>query len=178
MSQNNHPAALCPTHGMFPATVIGMAPGVNLTIAGVSTSCPICGQISEILPGAYRSLKDGIDLLLDPSISAHTLAALRSIVEAASKQTISINEAKRQAEKIMPGSSRLFNGWSDQAKATLAAGILSAMAIIAAAKLSASTINVTIQPVIERIVPTPLKSGPLPGLPGGPPIKHKSKKSR
>src|SRR6185312_8458720 len=153
MSQIQHPAAFCPTHGIFPATAFAFAPGVSLTILGMSTTCPTCGRISEILPGAYSAFKDRIDLLLDPSVSAEVLAALRTIVEAARDDKISAAEARGQAEKILPGAGKLFDiNWSDQAKATLYAGIIGAIALIAAAKLSSSSQNVTVQPVIERVI--------------------------
>ncbi|WP_156150837.1 hypothetical protein [Hyphomicrobium sp. 99] len=175
MGQTQHPAALCKTHGIFPATAFSFAPGVNITLLGLSTTCPICGSISEILPGAYSAFKDRIDVLLDPSVSAEALVALRFILEAARDNKISQPEAKRQAEKIVPGSGRLFDigNWGDQAKATLYASVIGAIALVTAAKLSASSSSTTvIQPVIERIIPMPQEYKPLPGLPGGNPLNR------
>lgn len=182
MTRTQHPAAICKTHGIFPATAFAFEPGVNITLLGISTTCPVCGSISEILPGTYSAFKDRIDLLLDPAVSAEVLAALRLIVEAARDNKISQPEAKRQAEKVLPGSGRLFDigNWGDQAKATLYASIIGAIALVAAAKVSSSSSSTTvIQPVIERIIQTPQKHKPLPGLPGGHPLsKERDRKRR
>jgi hypothetical protein len=146
-------------------------------MVGISTPCPLCGRASEILPGEYEVVGDQLKLLLDPSISADALLKLRTIAERLQRSEISLAEAKENAEAIAPKAGKLFDigDWSDQAKATLYAAILGAIALVAAARASApaTVVNVTNRPVIERVVPPDArqKKTPLPGLPGGPPLK-------
>jgi hypothetical protein len=127
--------------------------------------------------GAYSAFQDRVDVLLDSSVSKEALAALTRIVEATRDNKISEAEARKQAEAVVPGAGRLFDipNWSDQAKATLYASIIGAITVIAAAKIASSPSPIVIvQPVIERFVEPPKNREPLPGLPGGPPLKWSS----
>jgi hypothetical protein len=179
MGNFRHPAAFCKTHGLFPATAFAMEPGAGVTILGCSTNCPICNATSEVLPGTYSAFQDRVDVLLHPSVSKELLAALTAVIEAARDNRISEQEARKQADKIVPGSGRLFDiaNWSGQAKATLYGSIIGAIAMVAAAKIASSpSQTVVLQPVIERVAAEPKDRGSLPGLPGGPPLKQKHRK--
>jgi hypothetical protein len=154
-----HPPAFCPTHGLFAASAFGFEDGAaNISIKGISTNCPVCGANSEIIPGRYDAKDDTLNVLLDPSISADALNAIRQLVTRLQAGEVTVEQAKKQLENISPKASRLFDisEWSDQAKATLFASIIGAIAIISAARLSKSsgpTIN--INPVVERVVAPP-----------------------
>jgi hypothetical protein len=160
----HHPIALCPVHGLFPATAIALE---NATVGFVScvTTCPQCGMTSEIIPGTYQARLDRLNLLLDPSISLLALGAIRKLAERAKAGEIDAQEAKREAEKIHPKAGSLFDiaNWSDQAKATLYASLIAAVAVIAAARIASSpSQTMIISPtVIERVV-TKLNE-PFPG---------------
>lgn len=158
MADVQHPTAFCKSHGFFPATLIGIGPGAGGTFIDCKTSCPACGQMSEVVPGTYHAHADRINLLVDRSISPEALAALRRIAEQAKANQITPEEAKEKAEKIAPGAGRLFDvgNWSDQAKATLYASIIGAIAVIGAAKLAGSTTNVTVAPTTERVIERPV----------------------
>lgn len=151
-----HPIALCPSHGFFPATAIALGPGSTMGIYQSRMSCPQCGTPSEILPGMYRGGVDTINLLIDPSISLQALGALRKLAERAQAGKISVQEAKREAEKIHPKAAKLFDivNWSDQAKATLYGAIIGAVALIAAARITSPASQTTaINPVaLERVI--------------------------
>lgn len=112
----------------------------------------------EIVPGKYEAFSNHINLLIDPSISREALEALRKIALRAKAEKITPEEAKQEAEKVAPGAGRLFDvaNWSDQAKATLYASIIGAIAVVGAAKLASSTTTVNVVPTIERIVERPV----------------------
>jgi hypothetical protein len=176
MAKLQHPLAFCRRDGFFPSMAFALAEGASVTIQGINTTCPKCGGASEILPGAYEAFGDRLQLLLDPSISHEALLALRPVVELLQRSAISLDEAKRRAEAVVPNGGRLFDigSWSDQAKATFYAAIIGAIAVVVAAKLASATtqINIASEPAVERVVPRPAPKGaPLPGLPGGPPLR-------
>lgn len=159
----SHPIAFCKTHGFFPATAIALAPGSKLNIQGCIQTCPQCGAPGEILSGVYQAGSDRLNVLLDPSISLQALGALRKLVERAQAGDITHDEAKKEAEKINPKVGRLFDvaNWSDQARATLYAAIIGAVAYIAAAKITSSPTQTTVvnpTTVIEHFDPKPPKS--------------------
>lgn len=172
-----HPIAFCPEHGFFPVTAFGLIGcGVKIHMRDLVTDCPACKRPSEILPGDYEVVGDRLQLLIDASISREALLKLREIAEQLQRAEISPQEAKRRAKAVAPKAAKLFDvtNWSDQARATVLAAIIGGISVIAATKLSSQTtvINITHQPVIERVVPEPQpRKMALPGLPGGPPLK-------
>src|SRR5215210_5215487 len=98
-----HPPAFCINHGIFPATAYSIAAGaMNNAFIGCRTYCPQCGKESEVLPGVYDAQHDGLNILVDPSISPEMWAALRDIAERLQQGTVSIQQAKAEAEKITP----------------------------------------------------------------------------
>ncbi len=160
----SHPIAFCTLHGLFPATAIAIAPGASVGVLGCIITCPQCGTPSEIIPGTYlahtnQAGVDRINLLIDPSISLPALGAIRKLAERAQAGEISAEQAKREAEKIHPKAGKLFDiaNWSDQAKATLYASVIGAVAIIAAARIASPPSQTTvIHPVVaERVVAKP-----------------------
>ncbi len=114
------------------------------------------------MPGSYEFSHHSsrINLLLDRSISADALDALRKIAEQAKANEITPEQAKAAAEKIAPGVGKLFDvsNWSDQARATLYAAIIAAATAIVVAKIATSSppASVNVQPVIERIIERPV----------------------
>jgi hypothetical protein len=90
-------------------------------------------------------MDERLELLLHPSISPDALEAISEIASRLKQGEISEEDAIEQAEQIAPGSSKLFNfsEWSDQAKATLLAGVIAATGAIAAAKIASGTSSVT-----------------------------------
>lgn len=149
------PIGFCPQHGLFPVTIFGIGDGASVTLVDVGTDCPRCGAMVQIVPGTYEVVGDRLSLLLDSSIAPDALKAIGALVERVQRQEIDLDDARRAAEKIAPAAGRLFDiaNWSDQAKATLYASIIGAVAVIAAAKLSggSTTIN-NYQPVVERVI--------------------------
>ena len=154
MTQSHHPPAFCPEHGLFPVTFFRLgARATNTTFIGCAATCPKCGRVSEIIPGVYDPTADGLNILIDRSISPEALDEIRRIAERLQQGEISAPQAKAEAEKISPNAGKLFDiaDWSDQAKATLYAAIIGAIAIVAAARIASppnQTVNV--QPIIER----------------------------
>ena len=136
-------------------TGLHLGVGSKTSFIGSVTNCPRCSHESEIIPGVYDATADGLNVLIDPSISLEALGKIRQLVERLQQGKISSLEAKAEAEKISPKAGKLFDiaNWSDQAKATLFAAIIGAGAIVLAARMASSpnqTIN--IQPVIERVI--------------------------
>ncbi len=122
---------------------------------GSVTNCPECSHKSEIIPGTYEATADRLNILIDRSISPEALGEFRRITERLQQGKISAPQAKVEAEKISPEAGQLFDiaNWTDQAKATLYAAIIGAVAIVVAARMTSSpnqTVNV--QPVIERVI--------------------------
>jgi hypothetical protein len=156
MQERFHPPAFCPKHGIFPAAGIAIAPGATRnSFIGCTHSCPKCGHPAEIIPGVYDATQTNLNILVDASISPSALAGLREIVGRLKEGKISVGEARAEAEKISPSVGRLFDieDWSDQAKATLYAAIIGAVAIAYAAKTTtAPSVTVNVQPTVERIV--------------------------
>ena len=156
MTQSHHPPAFCPEHGLFPAIGFSLGAEVtNTTFIGCAASCPKCGHVSEIIPGVYDPTIDGLNILIDRSISPESLAEIRRIAERLQQGKISVPQAKAEAEKISPKAGKLFDiaNWSDQAKATLYAAIIGATAIVVATRMaSPPNLTVIVQPVIERII--------------------------
>jgi hypothetical protein len=152
----HHPIGYCEVHGFFPVQSVAMGDGVNMTFHKVGTLCPRCKRDAEIVPGTYETIGDRLNLLLDPSISPEALRALQRLAMDAHKGTVSAEEAEKQAEKIHRGAGKLFNvaDWSDSAKATVFSAIITSVSVIAAAAISSlHSPNVTVHPVIERVIP-------------------------
>lgn len=156
MNKARHPPAFCPTDGVFPAQAIVIAEGATDTrLLNIRTNCPVCGGGAEIIPGIYDATHEGLNLLLDSSISPAALTAIKNLAERAQKGKISPEDANKEAKTISPAAAKLFDitNWSDQAKSTLYAAIIGATALVAAAKMTAPTTQiVNIQPVIERTI--------------------------
>jgi hypothetical protein len=160
-----HPLAFCPRHGLFAATAIAINEGAAATFIGCGTNCPACGAAAEIIPGLYQPAADRMNLLVDPSISLLALGAIRNLVERLQAGKITEDDAKREAEKIHPGAGKLFDiaHWSDQAKATLYAAIIGAVAVIVAARIASNPsqtafVNPT---VIERVINPSAATAPI-----------------
>ncbi len=140
------PPAFCPEHGFFPSRAINLAGSRGITLSNMVDQCPMCGRKCEILPGTYDAIPNGFNLLMDPSVSIEALTAIKALAEKVQKQEITVVQAQQQAERIAPGTGKFFNvrEWSDGAKATLYAGILtSATALAIAAYASRGGGNVT-----------------------------------
>lgn len=149
-----HPIAYCTQHGFFAATAFAFAAGARLTIRGCSTSCPICGTPSEIVPGAYSAELDSMNLLVDPSISKDALAALSKLLNRVEAGEISPAEAAVEAKKISSKLGGLFDPstWSPEVKA----GAIAAVAYLlgqASGCDGAPVVNVY-PPQVERPAPT------------------------
>ena len=57
--QTMHPIAYCPVHGFFPVAAFGLVGGgVKIYMQDLSTNCPTCDGVSEILPGEYEVIGD------------------------------------------------------------------------------------------------------------------------
>jgi hypothetical protein len=167
MSQKTHrPLALCAEHGLFEADFGfrgGGGGGGSVGFVGFSVICPHCGRLSAIVPGVYKGDDEKLELLLDPSVSSEMLEAFRRLATDVQTGRITPEAAEREAEKIHPKAAKLFNvaSWSDQAKATLYGPIVGSIigsiiaGVITARMSSPPTQNLTVQPVIERVVPLP-----------------------
>jgi hypothetical protein len=169
MSQKTHrPLALCAEHGLFEADFgFRGGGGGSVGFVGFSVICPHCGRLSPIVPGVYKGDNEKLELLLDPSVSSEMLEAFRRLANDVQAGRITPKAAEREAEKIHPRAAKLFNvaSWSDQARATLYGSIIGAVALVVAARMSSPpTINLTVQPVIERVVPLPNKNTRPPPL--------------
>lgn len=153
-----HPPAYCPRDGIVPGVGISLAGAFqNVNIVGNTITCPVCGGPAQVISGCYDTVGDRLQILIDPSISADALAAIRKLAEQVRDAAITPEAAQAEAERIAPGTGRLFDirSWSDQAQATLLAAIIGATALIGAAKISqAPSQTVNVQPVIERLVET------------------------
>ena len=150
-----HPPAFCPEHGLFEATALIIGSGATTTLIHCVTNCPRCGRGSEIIPGVYDATQKNLNVLVDKSISPEALGALRRIIERLQQGEISVHQARAEAEKISPNVAKLFDiaNWSDQARATLYAAIIAAVAVVTAAKIaSGPSQTIVIQPIIERII--------------------------
>lgn len=79
-----------------------------MTFLNSRTNCPICGTMSEILPGQYKIVKGSVNLLLDPSVTPEALEALRSVADRLQRNEISREEAIAEASKISPKFSAIF----------------------------------------------------------------------
>ena len=131
--------------------------GTTASFIGSVTNCPNpkCSHKCEIIPGVYDTTADGLNVLIDPSITPEALGEIRRIAERLQQGEISVPQAKAEAEKISPKAGQLFDiaNWPPQAKATLYAAIIGATAIIAAARMASSPDpTVIVQPVIERVI--------------------------
>lgn len=168
----HHPLAFCRTCGPFPVALIELCDSSGVVIGGGAESCPSCGHAAEVIPGRYDSFGAELRLLVDPGISPEALAALRRIAEQAQAGQITADEAKAEAERVAPGTGRLFDvhNWPGQAKATLYASIIGAASLVGAAYItSGPTQTVNLHPVIERVIEGHLRSstslsptGPVP----------------
>jgi hypothetical protein len=109
----------------------------------------------EIIPGVYDATADGLNVLIDPTISLEALGEIRRIIERLQQGDITVPEARAEAENISPKAGKLFDipNWSDQAKATVLGAIIIAIATVEAARVaSLPTQPVIVQPVIERVI--------------------------
>ena len=157
MTQYHYPPAFCPEHGLFPAIGFRIDAGATDITVGSTIDCrePGCSRRCEIIPGVYDATLDGLNLLIDPSISPEALSAIRRITIRLQNGEISAPQAKAEAEKISPNAGKLFDiaNWPPQAQATLYAAIICATAIIAAARMASSPDpTIIVQPVIERVI--------------------------
>ncbi len=156
MTKLGHPLAFCTVHGVFPARGFAAAPGASVSFVGCRVDCPRCGAMSEVIPGRYDFATQGLNLLLDPTITPAALTAIRQLALRVKQGEISPEDAKKQAAEIFPAAGRLFDvaDWSGQAKATLCAGIITAVALVAAAKMTSGPTHMTnnITHVVERTV--------------------------
>jgi hypothetical protein len=153
-SRQLHPAAFCPVHGLFPVVGMILTPGSINTFVHCATNCSVRGCIAtcEIIPGEYRPRDKGrLDLLLDASISAEALAAIREVAAKLRDGAISSAEAQKEIQRIAPQLSGLLKGWT-HAEAIAFAGVI--VAAIALLKPSPPP-TITVQPVIEKIVERP-----------------------
>lgn len=155
MDRVQYPIAFCPVHGVFPAKgSIAMAHGASVTIAGVVINCPRCGRESEFIPGRYEATADHLNVLIDPSISVEALKALQALAAAVQTGKMTPAQAKKSAAQIHQRAARLFDvaNWSNEAKATLYAGVIVAAATLLAARMAQPQTIVNVQPVVERAV--------------------------
>jgi hypothetical protein len=154
MARFYHPAAFCVLHGIFPAKLIRLDSGAVGEFIDCAHSCPICGRASEIIPGRYEAQSNRLNVLIDPSISPAALVAIRNLALAVSLGQVSPAEAKKEAEKIHPKAGKLFDvaNWSDQAKATLYAAVIGAVAVVGAARIATNSSSKDSPIVIERII--------------------------
>jgi hypothetical protein len=144
------PPAFCPKHGLFPATGLALQNVTGITFAHCQTNCPVpgCDQACEVIPGRYSADDKGrLDLLLDPSISAEALAAIKAIAVQLRDGAISADVAQKEIERLAPQAAALFKGWTRGEKIAMAGAIIAAIALI---KPSSPTV-VNVQPVIERV---------------------------
>jgi hypothetical protein len=182
--KHRHPLGFCPSCGPFPAKAIGLAPNIsNATFINCGTNCPTCNGDAEIIPGSCSTMDQRLKLLVHNTISMEALSALCRLAERAQSGEITPEEAQEKAEEIVPGTGKLFDvhNWSDQAKATLYASIIGAIAILVAAKIaSAPNQNINIQPVVERVIEPADQNSSSVMAPTDtpPPPKRKPKQSR
>jgi hypothetical protein len=163
--KSNSPLAFCPVDGLFVASGAAVASGnARLRLSHVSTNCPTCNGQSEILPGLYAPDGENISLLLDPGISPAALKEIQRLLLAVQIGEITPEHAQMEAERVHPGWGKFFNiaQWSDQAKATLYASVIGAIAIVAAARInSPPSQTVIINPPTALESVTSRKSGLL-----------------
>jgi hypothetical protein len=157
--RSNSPLAFCPKHGLFVFTGMAATGNAKLSFSHCGTNCPTCGGSSEILPGLYEPDGANIRLLLDPNVSAEALDALQKLLRAVLAGEMTPEDAIKEAEKVHRGWGKLFNisEWSDQAKATLFASILTATAAFAGARMSSPppvTVNVDPPTIVQSVPPT------------------------
>jgi hypothetical protein len=101
-----HPMAFCVIHGVFAVgTSFEMKSGATVKFINCVFNCPVCGALSEILPGSYEVRADRLNFLIDSSISSAALLAIRDLAIAASSGHMSTAKAKKEAEKIHPKTS-------------------------------------------------------------------------
>lgn len=154
---SNSPLAYCPVHGLYVVSGLVATGDARLIFSHCSTNCPTCGSQSEILPGLYAPDGDNISLLLDPGISPEALEALGRLLRAVQAGELTPEDAQKEADKVHHGFGKLFNisQWSDQAKSTLYASIIGAIAIISAAKIASApsqTIVIQQPATIEHVI--------------------------
>jgi hypothetical protein len=110
----------------------------------------------------YKGGVNTINLLLDPSVSLQALGALRKLAERAQTGEISVQDAKREAQRIHPKAGRLFDvaDWPGQAKATLYGAIICAVGAVAAAKIATAPSQTTVinPSAFERVIQDAAKS--------------------
>jgi hypothetical protein len=152
--KSNSPLAFCPVDRLFVVTAAVASNGGKIIVARPSTiNCPTCGASCEMLPGLYASDGDHINFLLDPRVPAE---ALRKIIESIQAGKITPEQAVNEAEKVHAGWGKLFNisRWSANTL-TLSTSLLSAIAIIAAARISsppAQTVTINTPPAIIQFI--------------------------
>lgn len=175
MAKTHHPIGYCPIHGFFPVSGFVLGDGADAVLQGVVTSCPRCGGVVDIVSGHYEVVGDRLNVLLDQSIPSAALDELRRIAEQLQRAEITPAEAKTRATAVAPKAAKLFDvaNWSESSRAAVLVAIIGAIGVVAAARMggSSTTVNVINQPSIERVVPDMPRRGPLPGLPGGKPLK-------
>jgi hypothetical protein len=154
-TQTGHMIAWCPKHGIFPFADFILGGSGQIQMSGGTAKCPRCGTRSEVISGTYKAGIDRVSLLLDdPNIHPDASEAVRKLARRAQAGEITIEEAKREAEKVDPKFGELFNilSWSPEAKAILLGAIITASAQLLSAKISEPQITVINKPVIERVI--------------------------
>jgi hypothetical protein len=153
----HHPPAYCKSCGLlFPVTLIEVGVGGRVALAGNMINCPKCGAGAEILDGTYEHLGDKLAVFLAPTVSSEARQALLALVQKLQANEISLNIAKREAERLAPGLGKIFDiaHWSREAKATLFGSILLAGATLAAPLLTpAPKVDVHIEMVVPKAGP-------------------------
>jgi hypothetical protein len=83
-------------------------------------------------------LEDRLHIILDPALPENVRAALLALVRKVRDNTLDLEQAKAEAEKISPKAGRLFDvaDWSDGAKAALYGSCL--MAAVTLAQLASA----------------------------------------
>lgn len=136
--QIHHPPAYCPIHGFFPAASIALGNTTNATFEGCTTSCPRCGRLCDILSGRYDTVAERLNIFLSAGNDPAVLEALRNLAREVQSGSKTLQDAQEQAERIKPGTGKLFDvaSWSDTAKATLYAAIIGSVAVFGNAMIS------------------------------------------
>jgi hypothetical protein len=145
------------THGLV-ATPSLVGFGGNFRIRGGKSTCPLCppgAPLAETFDCDYTAA-EGTYEIFTAGMSHEAILAVNALLSRVQRREISVEDAKREVEKIEPRARVLFDiwNWSDQAQATVLAAILLAAAGIGAAVInrSAPASNIFIENVTRKIV--------------------------
>lgn len=166
------PLAFCPEHGFFEAPFVNIGFASTVTFNSILVDCPICRRVVEVLPGEYTSTPDGLNVLLDPSISKEALNALKRLAERVAEGEVSPEEADAEAARISPRLKGFFSriDWPNQ----IVGAAVAAAITLAAARLPTEpstpqtvinnpvTINYTLEKsaLLNSTCPAPLLTPP------------------